>query len=224
MKTAIKKTILIALFFFMVPFLFGQLTVPYSTNYKFRDGIYLDFSMFLSNHPLPKESLVDFKKDDIFFLRNSLKQDTLAFWGNNALLQKIPTKEVWGFSENNYCYIYYNSQFNRILTIGTIGFFVANITVTKTYFNNYPVTGYYDPFYYPIGDQTIQSKELRRYLIDFTTGQVFPFDYNYFEQLISIDKEIFIEFANLRKRKKRKLMFFYLRQFNEKHPLMLPGN
>ncbi|MCD6367107.1 MAG: hypothetical protein J7L46_06175 [Bacteroidales bacterium] len=217
-----QKNIVFFLIFFSVLFLYGQTTIPYSTDYKFKDGIYLQFSQFLSNKPLLKEHLIPYDKNDVFFLRNSLKKDTLSFINDNAIIQKIATKEIWGFAENNYCYIFYNGQFNRILTIGTIGFFVANITVSRTYFNDYSMMSYNDPFYYHGGNQTVENKELRRYLIDFTNGQVFPLDYRYFEQIISVDEKIFNEYSNLRKGKKRKLLFIYLRRFNEQHPLMLP--
>ncbi len=210
------------IFFLIFSFAQGQTKVPYTTDYKFKDGIYLQFFQFLSNRPLPKEQLIPYDKNDIFFLRNSLKKDTLFFMDTNAIIQKIPTKEIWGFAENNYIYIFYNEQLNRILTLGTIGFFVANITVKRTYFNDYSTMGYYDPFYYPGGNQTVESKELQRYLVDFTNGQVFPLDYRYFQQLISVDEKIFNEYSNLRKGKKRKLLFIYLRRFNEQHPLMLP--
>ncbi len=215
----------IGLFFILSVFVrsYGQTRVAYTTDYKFKDGIYLQFSQFLSNQPLPKEQLLQFDKNDIFFLRNTLKKDTISFIGQNTVIQKIPTKEIWGFAENNYCYIFYSGQFNRILTIGTIGFFVANITVKRTYSNDYSMMRYNDPFYYPGGgNQTVESKELQRYLIDFTNGQIFPLDYRYFEQLISVDEKFFDEYSNLRKGKKRKLLFIYLRRFNEKHPLMLP--
>jgi len=200
----------------------GQTKIIYTPAYQFKDGIYLQFSQFLSNNPLPKEQLIPYNKNNIFFLRNSLKKDTLSFWGTTGTIQKIPTKEVWGYAENNYCYIFYNGQFNRILTIGTIGFFVSNVTVKRTYFNDYSMMDYNDPFYYPGGNRTVESKEIRQYLIDFTTGQVFPMDYHYFEQLISVDENIFNEYSNLPKRKKRKMLFIYLRRFNEQHPLMLP--
>lgn len=222
MKQKKEKWIVFFSIFLTTFFLYGQTTIPYSQDFKFQDGIFLQFTQFLSNNPLQKERLIPYDKNDIFFLRNTLKKDTLSFLDANATIQKIPTKEIWGFAENNYCYIYYNKQLNRILTIGAIGFFVANITVTRTYFNDYSMMGYNDPFYYPGGNQTVERKELQQYLIDFTNGQVFPLDYRYFEQLISVDEKIFTEYSNLRKRKKKKLLFIYLRRFNKQHPLMLP--
>jgi len=200
---------------------YSQDKVTYSTDYKFSDGIYLQFSQLLENKPLKKESLSDYNSNDMFFLRNSLKKDTIIFLDNNGLLQTIRTSEIWGFAENNYVYVLYQNSFNRVLTIGTIGFFVANVTVTRTYFNDYSMMGYYDPFYQG-SSQTIKDNEIKRFLIDFTTGQVYPFNSDYFEQLISSDKEIYKEYSNLSNRKKRKMLFFYLRRFNENNPLYLP--
>ncbi len=217
-----QKNIVFLSIFFTALILQGQTKIIYTPEYQFKDGIYLQFSQFLSNDPLQKEQLIPYNKNDIFFLRSSLKKDTLYFWGEAATIQKIPTKAVWGFAENNYCYIFYNEQFNRILTIGTIGFFVSTVTVKRTYFNDYSMMSYNDPFYYPVGSQTVENNEIRQYLIDFTTGQVFPMDYHYFEQLISTDEKIFNEYTNLRKRQKRKMLFIFLRHFNELHPLMLP--
>lgn len=204
----------------VVNFVFSQNKIVYTPEYKFSDGIYLQFSQFLENKPLQKESLLDYNNSDMFFLRNALKKDTIVFLNDKGVLQTVKTNEMWGFAENNYVYVLSQSSFNRVLTIGTIGFFVANVTVTKTYFNDYPM-GYYDPFFYG-GSQTVKNEEIRRFLVDFTTGQIYPFSSDYFEQLISIDKEIFDEYTNLSNRKKRKMLFLYLRRFNEEKPLLLP--
>ena len=60
---------------------------------------------------------------------------------------------------------------------------------------------------------------MMQYLLDFETGKIYEFDYQSVEKLIAKDIELFEEFSKLRKRKKRKLKFLYIRKYNKKHPI-----
>ena len=68
----------------------------------------------------------------------------------------------------------------------------------------------------------IQSKEMRQFFLDFETGQVIEYGINNFMTILMRDKDLYDEYIQLNKRKKRQMMFLYLRKFNEKHPLFLP--
>ncbi len=201
--------------------------IPYSNDYIFKDGIYLEFHQFLENNPMPKYKIIsNISKKSPLFISEAVKKDTIYYINNNGLISPVPTKTLWGYCENNTVFINYNGKFNRIIIIGSIGFFISQITVTSSeYVEPYNPYYYYDSYYYPMSgtERAVKSDELRRYLIDFKTGQVLPFSYQNLEILLSADTELYQQYTSLRKRKRKKLAFMYLRRFNERNPLYLPN-
>ena len=59
-------------------------------------------------------------------------------------------------------------------------------------------------------------------MIDFETGKAYEYDRNNLEMLLMKDPELYEEFVSLRNRNQKKMMFVYLRKFNERNPVMLP--
>ena len=66
--------------------------------------------------------------------------------------------------------------------------------------------------------------EVRQYLIDFEEGKILEYDIENTELLLMKDAELYEEFMRLPNKKKRELMFVYIRKFNEKNPLFVPVN
>ena len=66
------------------------------------------------------------------------------------------------------------------------------------------------------------TSEMRQYLYDFDTGNVYEYDEEALEMLLMKDPELHDEFAQLSKKKRRQLKFLYLRKFNERNPLYIP--
>jgi len=217
---------------FLASFLFAQDTlkkVPYSQDYIFKDGIYITFNQFIENNPLPKYKIVSsVPPTSPAYLYEVTQKDTFHYIGDNGYITPYPTKKIWGFSENNTVFIQYLNQFNRIIIIGTIGFFMSQVTVTSTIYNDpYYYSSYYNPYYYYPGinlPHEVKNNEIKRFLIDFRTGNVIPFSYKNLEVLLSADTELYNEYLSLSKRKRKKMIFLYLRRFNERNPLLLPPN
>ncbi len=201
--------------------------VPYTQDYILKEGIYLTFSQFLTNNPIPKYKIVSKVPRDIpTYLSEVTKADTIHYIGENGFIIPVPVSKIWGYCENNTLFVRYLNKFNRVIVIGTIGFFMTQVTVTSTIYDDPYYSYYYDPFYYPISGtpRQVKSDEIRRYLIDFKTGEILPFTYSNLEVLLSADTELYNEYMSLSKRKRKKLIFLYLRRFNERNPLMLPKN
>lgn len=201
---------------------------PYTPDFEFKDGIYLTFEQFKNNSPLPKYKIItNVEKKTPIYLAEVLKADTIYFIGNNGEIIAFPKSKIWGYCENNTVFIYYNKKFNRVLIIGKIGFFISQVTVTSTVYDNmdYPYY-YYDPLNYPISGspRTVKNDEILRYMIDFNTGEVLPFDYKNLEVLLSSDTKLYSEYLSLSKRKRKKLIFMYIRRFNERNPLYIKKN
>lgn len=208
--------------------------VKYTPDFKFTDGIYLNFDQVKMNSPIPKSKLltsVDY--NDREFFKKILEGDKIFFYDNMGVRQEVAKNSIWGYSRNGVLYIQVQDNFNRITFIGNICHFVADITtVDRSYNSPY---GYYDPYYYPYSysnyynpyyyspyRSNMTRNELKQYLIDFESGKVLEFDVDNTELLLMKDDKLYDEYVQLSRKKKKDLMFVYIRKFNENNPLYIP--
>lgn len=215
--------------------------VKYTPDFRFRDGIYLNFEQVKNNNPIPKAKLltsVDY--NDREFFRKLLEGEKIYFYDNMGIRQEIPRNSIWGYARNGVLYVQIQDNFNRITFVGNICHFVADITTYDSRYNS--PYGYYDPYYYspygynsyyspyspyspyysPYRQSNMSRNELKQYIIDFENGKVLEFDIQNTELLLMKDEQLYEEFMQLPRRKKKELMFVYIRKFNEKNPLYLP--
>jgi hypothetical protein len=215
-------------------------TVKYTPEFKFKDGIYLNFEQVKNNSPIPKAKLltsVDYNDRDFF--KRLMEMDKIYFYDEMGVRQEVARTDIWGYSRNGVIYVQVQGNFNRITFIGNICHFVADITTYDNRYYNSPY-GYYDPYYspyygynnyyspyyspyyYPYGQQNMQRTELKQYLIDFESGKVLEFDVQNTELLLMKDNQLYEEYVQLSNKKKKDLMFVYIRKYNEKNPLYIP--
>lgn len=218
--------------------------VKYTPDFKFRDGIYMNFDMVKNNSPIPKAKLftsVDYNDKDFF--DQLLAGDKIFYYDNLGIRQEIETSNIWGFARNGVLYIKIQNNFNRITFFGSIVHFVADVTTASQSYNPY---GYYDPYYSPYSSyyspynynpyyspyyspyygspyrQTSRT-DLKMFMIDFETGQEYEYNLKNLEAILMKDPELYEEFVSLRNKNQKKMMFVYLRKYNEKHPVYLPS-
>jgi hypothetical protein len=158
-----------------------------------------------------------------------------------GIRQEILTNSVWGYARNGVLYVQIQENFNRITFIGSICHFVADVTTTDSrYSSPYGYGGYYDPYSYPYSYGNYYSpygsyyspysrnystrNELKQYLIDFESGKILEFNLESTELLLMKDNKLYEEYIQLPRKKKRDLMFVYIRKFNEDNPLYIPVN
>jgi len=219
--------------------------VKYTPDFRFRDGIYLNFDQVKLNSPIPKAKiLTSTDYNDREFFQKLFESGKIYFYDNMGIRQEIEKNTIWGYARNGILYIQIQENFNRITFIGSICHFVADITTYDSRYNYYPY-GYYDPYsyyspYYPYGYGSYYSpygsyyspyrqgnmarNELKQYIIDFESGKILEFDVENTELLLMKDSQLYEEYVQLSRKKKKDLMFVYIRKFNEKNPLYLPGN
>lgn len=215
--------------------------VKYTPDFRFNDGIYLNFDQVKSNRPIPKAKLLtSIDYNDREFFKKIMEMEKIYFYDDMGIRQEVNRNAIWGYARNGVLYVQIQESFNRITFVGNICHFVADITTYDSrYYNPYGY-GYYDPYYYspysyynyysPYGPYSPYSpyrsnmsrNELKQYLIDFENGKVMEFDLQNTEILLMKDQELYEEYAQLSRRKKKDLMFVYIRKFNEKNPLFLP--
>jgi hypothetical protein len=222
--------------------LFGQEKegmVKYTPDFRFNDGIYLNFDQVRLNSPIPKAKLltsVDY--NDREFFKKILEMDNIYFYDNMGVRQEIAKNTIWGYARNGVLYVQIQENFNRITFIGSICHFVADITTYDNRYYNSPY-GYYDPYYSPYGygnyyspynsyyspysrQSNMARTEVKQYLIDFESGKVLEFDIENTELLLMKDNQLYEEYVQLSRKKKKELMFVYVRKFNDKNPLYIP--
>jgi hypothetical protein len=218
--------------------------VKYTPDFKFNDGIYLNFDQVKANSPIPKSKLLtSLDYNDREFFKKILEGDKIYFYDNLGVRQDISTNTIWGYSRNGVIYVQIQENFNRITFVGNICHFVADITTVDSRYNNSPY-GYYDPYYSPYGynnyyspynsyyspynpyspynQSNVSRTEMKQYIIDFESGKVMEFDVDNTELLLMKDNQLYEEYVQLSSRKKKELMFVYIRKFNEKNPLYIP--
>jgi len=218
--------------------------VKYTPDFRFKDGIYLNFDQVKENNPIPKAKLLTSTDyNDREFFKKLLESGKIYFYDNMGIRQEIVTNTIWGYARNGVLYIQIQENFNRITFVGSICHFVADITTYDpryygspyNYYNPYyyPYSGYspygygsyYSPYsYYPYRQSNMARSEIKQYLIEFKTGNIAEFDMKNTELMLIQDPELYEEYVQLPRKKKKDLMFVYIRKFNERNPLYIPVN
>jgi hypothetical protein len=199
--------------------------VKYTPDFRFNDGIYLNFDQVKLNSPIPKAKLltsVDYNDRDFF--KRVLESEKIFFYDDMGVRQDIEKNTIWGYARNGVIYVQIQENFNRITFVGSICHFVADITTYDSRNYNSPY-GYYDPYYSPYGysnyynpynsyyspyypySQPTTRTELKQYLIDFESGKVMEFDIENTKLLLMRDSQLYEEYVQLSKKKQKELMF-----------------
>ncbi|HVN58538.1 MAG TPA: hypothetical protein VMT63_09595 [Bacteroidales bacterium] len=241
MKNISKRTIINGLIFILLSSAngFGQdssRTVRYTNDFRFKDGIYLNFDQVKENAPIPKARILtsaDYNDRDFF--TKIMASEKIYYYDDMGMRQEVEKSNIWGFSRNGVIYVMIQSTPCRITFIGSICHFVADVTTSyNNNYNYYSPYGYYDPYYspysyyggYPYGSYYSPTRssrtELKQYIFDFESGKVVDFTVENVKLLIMKDPSIYDEYVQLPAKRKKELMIVYIRKFNEKNPLYLP--
>jgi len=251
MQTRIIVPTVIMAFLFCTDYAGAQDTdslVKYTPDFRFRDGIYLNFDQVRANNPVPKARLLTSTDyNDREFFKKLFESQKIYFYDGMGIRQEVAANSIWGYARNGILYVQVQNNFNRITFVGSICHFVADITTYDSRYYNSPY-GYYDPYSYyspyspyspyygygsyynPYGSYyspyrgNMSRNELRQYLIDFESGKILEFDMENTELLLMKDPQLYEEYVQLPRKKKKDLMFVYIRRFNEKNPLYIPVN
>jgi len=218
--------------------------VKYTPDFRFKDGVYLNFDQVKTNNPIPKAKLLTSTDyNDREFFKKLFESKKIYFYDGMGVRQEVDAANVWGYARNGILYVQIQENFNRITFVGSICHFVADITTYDSRYYNSPYS-YYDPYsyhspyspyygygsYYPYGSyytpygRNASRNELKQYLIDFESGKILEFDIENTQLLLMKDAQLYEEYVQLPRKKKKELMFVYIRKFNEKNPLYIPVN
>ena len=217
------RTINFFIFFLINCSIFAQIDtskyhlIEYNKNFHFKDGIYFNFEQFKNNNPTNKNRIItNLDYDALDFYEKLFEKEIIYMFDDFGVKQQIDIYNLWGFCNNGIVYINWETDFNRIAIIGNICHFIANKTVYNTNYspyNNY----YYDPY----ATQTSTSQELRQYILNFETGEVYNYNYQNIEIILMSDPELYDEYHDLSRKKRKKLKFVYIRKYNIRNPIFI---
>jgi hypothetical protein len=220
--------------------------VKYTTDFRFTDGIYLDFNMVKMNNPIPKTKIVtsvDYNSDDFF--EKLTADEKIYYYDDEGVKNEVNRDIIWGYANNGIIYMQMMGNFSPFTFMGRICHIVAEIKYNdSSYYNPSDYRSYYYPYsiypdYLPVSDAYARGyyrpydryspswkKSMRKdyipYLIDFETGNTWTYDIQSVKMLIKKDNELYDEFIKLRHRMKKRIMFSFIRRFNERNPLYIP--
>ncbi|MDD2637111.1 MAG: hypothetical protein PHW82_16600 [Bacteroidales bacterium] len=191
--------------------------VKYDFSFTFKDGIYPNFNSFKNNDPIPPESIISPDYSDDFYNKLDTAQ-SIIYYGKFGSSISIPVRSIWGYSKNGKPYILWADKFNLIPYVGQITHFVSTVTV---YYSSYQ-DPFYNSYHYNSYSRGYQSEELRQFIIDMQTGKIIDYNLKNIETILKRDIDIYNDFMKLRKRKRNKQMFYFIKLYNEKNHLFIP--
>ena len=191
--------------------------IRYSSEFQFKEGIYITIEQLKHNKPLKQAKIIsDLDPNDFDYFDELLENKTISFYDDDNTIRKENTSSIWGYCRGSSIFVNYNSQFNRIPVFGNVCHFVSD----KTVFHERMTDPYYNQYYYPV-NQSYETTEIQQYILDIETGKIMEYNWQNVETILMRDSELFDEFNKLPKRKKKNLLFLYIRKYNERNPLYL---
>lgn len=189
----------------------------YDSDFVFTDGLYLTKEDFKNNCPIDKSRInTSLDPTDLTFFEQLVQQKEINFFDNVGSQVSIKPEKLFGFCSAGTIYVLVNGTFARIGIVGSICHFLGQKTVYNT--NYSPYFGYYGRYPY----STVPSQEPQQYILSFETGDILEYTSENMLTLLMADPQLHDEFAELSRKKRNSKMFYYMRLFNEKHPLYIP--
>ena len=193
----------------------------YDSDFMFTDGLYLDKDDFKKNLPIDKPQIISgIDPTDLTYLEQLVEQKTINLFDRLGNEISVETSKIFGFCSDGTVYINHNGTFSRIGIIGSICHFLGTKTVTSNVPTPY-YGGYYGRYYSPIYRQN-STVEPQQYLYNFETGDLLEYNPHNLETMLMGDPAIHDEYAALSRKKKNAKLFYYMRLYNEKHPIYIP--
>jgi len=195
----------------------AQDSVSFSKDFRLYEGLYLGYSDFRYNWPIPKEKIItSINKNQLDFYTKLIEQDFVEYIERDSSISKVKSEHVWGYCQNNIIFINLDKSFYRIPVFGAISNFIGTVEVV-----NYSPG--FDPFMNaPMGTRAYKTKEIRQFLFNFYTGEVKQFTTETLEEWLKNDEAIYKEFTSLKRKKRKELATKYIRMYNEKHLVYFP--
>ena len=243
---------LLPFFFFIFSFslqTLAQQKAEYTTDFVFKNGIYLTFQDFKNNNPVPVTHILsDFDIRSTDYLWEVLDTDSIIYYDNLFEERMMPVNKVWGFCSNNRIHVGINTversddwedrDWFPLITIGAYSYFTALVYVTRfmppspgAMMPSGGTSMYNDPMNDGQGNYYQESVPIQM-LLDFSTGdfiQVATGDLNSISpklmaDLLQKDQVLLAEYMDKSGRDQKQTSMFYIRKFNQRNLIYFPSS
>lgn len=214
--------------------------VRYTTDFQFRDGLYISFDDFKNNNPIPITHIVsDYDIRNVNYLEQVLQEDSVLFYDNLFEERSMAVADLWGFCQKNRVFIGFGASssfdnpeffdFYPLVNIGAVSMFTAIETYYRTMSAGPNMgVGFRDPM---LNDNmTVTESQQVQLLLEFKTGKILlgkrgelgnlPVDL--VSRLINSDTALLAEFESLSGKEQRQKGVFFLRKFNQRNSIYFP--
>ncbi len=221
---SVSKFFIVFIFFFNA-YIFAQKdSIKYTLDFKFEEGIYVNYLDFRMNRPVSKNLLQSQEnKDQLDFIGKTIENSEYIIFTFGGRDFKIKTDSIWGFSQNNSVYINHDKKMFRIPVFGNISQLIVTEDVSDEYRGNTSSVFYYN-YGMTIGAGPNNIREMKQMLFDFYSGKLIEFNLENVEEILKRDQKIYNEFMTLSRKKRKQKMSSFLRNFNQFHPTYFPDN
>ena len=187
----------------------------YDSDFSFTEGLYLTKEDFSQNKPIEKSRInSQLDIDDLSYFEKLTEQKTITLYDNLGQEKTIKTNEIFGFCSSNGIYVLNNGVFSKVGIIGSICHFLGSKVVLNPLYTPY-IDYYYRPY------TQVSTVEPQQYFLIFETGEILEYNAQNLELILMKDPKLHDEYAELSRKKKNSNIFYYMRLYNEKHPLYI---
>jgi len=175
-------------------------------DFHFTDGIYISFDDFKNNLPAWRTFELTHRNGATYLYRPCADSSTAK---NDCIVDN-----PWGYCLNGNVFINqgYDNHYFRLQVVGAlIHYYIMEIV--------YSGSGLSDPFN-PYGGMPSARMSDREVILEWSTGKRFDFNYRNFSSFLkNNDPELHQQLES--SKKKRKMIYFYLLKYNERHPVYI---
>ncbi|MCB0429600.1 MAG: hypothetical protein H6585_11145 [Flavobacteriales bacterium] len=177
-------------------------------NVSLKDGLYQTFEDFRHARCIPLERIISSSpQDDLQFLNKEMTRKFIKYKDDRDSVREVKSSSMWGYVSNGSLFVNHNSAFNRVPVVGSLAHFTAIVETYQGPANPYHTVG--EPMY---------TREMRQYVLKLADGMILEFTPGNMIHMMQDDPAMLESFSQLKRSQQRKLMFMYLRQYNEAHP------
>lgn len=195
----------------------AQTYAQYTRAADLNEGIYLDFSQYATNSPVPFDSLIDADYEH-FVDSKSIDIHSSYTMSRNGKLVEIPATTFFGYNNGNLFFRVYDQGFTRAGIMGAMTHFSMMVEVRQPM----PVATYGSGVSMGTNGTTVK---LIQFILDNKTGAVYEFNPENLETIISRDSALYEEFkvAFKKRNKLEEKQWYFFRAYNAKYPLLFPA-
>ncbi len=207
-------------------------SIIYNKTYHFKDGAYKTYDEFRFNSPSIKYRYRSEEKKDELNLH--IEKDTnVVLYGIEAnLVNKLRRKGVWGYSKDGEVYVLSYDEFglkNEFMKLDKFGGMLLTSNDIKVYKGGVTPgaviavgTGGVSAGVGAAVHAGYTTRKIKLRIVDAETGEIGLYNLENFKKILKRDKMLYADFIKIKgEKKKRDMMFIYLKKYNEHHPFFI---